>query len=143
MARALTWLLLAAFVLSGCSKPAVSKPAGLDVSGVWVGEAVSEYATVPLRLELTQTGQTLTGTATSTAPVGTATSDDLSGKVDAQQVTFSFSYNLGSINGSAEIIARYAFVGTVTGSTMTGNVTFSAEGFGPPQPGTFAFQKHP
>ena len=121
----------------GCAKPAV--PAVLDVSGVWVGEIVTEYATMPLRLDLEQTGQTLTGTATSE----TVMLDTLTGKVDAKQVNFSFFYNAGSIGSVDEVIARYAFTGTVTGDTLAGDVTFSANGFGPPLPGTFKFQKQP
>ena len=138
MSRALTFMLLAAFALTGCSKPA-----GLDVSGVWTGDITSEYITAPLRLELSQTGQMLTGTATSTTLAETVTLDNLSGKVNAPQITLSFSYNLGSIGGSDELIVRYAFVGTVSGNTLAGDVSVSIDGGGPPVPGTFELQKQP
>ncbi len=135
MSRALTLLFLLSLFLAACSKPEVP-----TISGVWVGEAASEYATTPVRLELVQTGQTLTGVATL---AGTLESDNLTGKVDAQQITLSFSYDLGSISGGNDLIARYAFVGTVTGSTMTGDANYSVEGSGPPLLGTFKFQKQP
>ncbi len=136
MSRALTLLLLVSLVLTACSKNET-----LNVSGIWVGEATSEV-TLPLRLDLEQTGQTLTGTVTLAEVVEL----DLTGKVDAQQVSFSFSYNLGSISGGNEIVAYYAFTGTVTGNTLAGDVSVSADSAGPPLPpvaGTFKVQKQP
>ena len=134
MSRALALLLLLSSLLTACSKPET-----LDISGVWIGEAATEYVTLPLRLELKQTGQTLKGMAAS----GGVVLDNLTGRVDAQQVTFSFSYNAGSIGGGAEFIARYAFTGTVTDDALTGDMSVSVDGAGPPLPGTFKFQKQP
>ena len=135
MSRALAFLLLLSLLLAACSKQE-----SLNVSGTWIGEAVSEYQNVPLRLEFVQTGQMLSGTVTFAEAVEL---DDLTGKVDAQQVSFSFSYNIGSIGGGDNLITRYTFTGTVAGDTLAGDVAFSVDGLGQPLPGTFKFQKQP
>lgn len=146
VSRALVLPIFLCLCLAACSRTdtpvGTPKPEdGPSVGGTWAGQASSEYVTLPLRLELQQTGSALTGTVTMVdAP---APELNVTGQVAAPNVNFSFTYDLGSVGGGANVVARYAFSGAVTGGTMAGNFTVSVDGAGAPVPGTFSFQKQP
>lgn len=145
VSRAFALPIFLGLCLAACSRtepPVTPTPSdGLNVSGTWAGQASSEYVAMPLRLELHQNGSALTGTVTmSDAPTPELS---VTGQVDAPNVTLSFAYDLGSVGGGANVVARYAFSGTVTGNTMAGDFSVSVDGAGAPVPGTFSFQKQP
>lgn len=135
MLRLFSLMLVLSFALLACS----SKPRVQDVRGVWEGEAVSESVALPIRVTFVQVGASLTGVAT----LAEALEADLTGSVEAQNVTFSFEYNFGSVEGSEELIAKYSFRGSVRDEVLSGTFTVAAEGTGPPATGTFSFQKVP
>lgn len=135
MLRLFSLVLVLGSVLLACS----SQQRVQDVSGVWDGEAVAESVALPMRVNFIQDGTSLTGIAT----LAEALEADLTGSIEAQNVTFSFEYNFGSVEGSEELIAEYSFRGSVQDEVLSGTFTVAAEGAGPPATGTFSFQKVP
>lgn len=119
-------------------------PSGDTINGTWAGSAEFPPASAggftvrfsPLRVRLTQSGSSLTGTyeATNNVGGGTVTGNLTSGSVNGSNVRMTFDASAPGCPANWD--------GTRAGTRITGTVSFTCQGINrPPEVGTFELTK--
>lgn len=112
------WLMaLAAVLVVGVSIPGELTAQAVDVSGTWNMTVQSQQGTTNPMVTLQQDGQDLTGHYSSQT-LGEA---DVTGSVDGNEITFSFTAEMGG----QSIPATYT--ATVEGNEMSGNLNLAGQ----------------